>query len=154
MPLFPASHFWSLFLLSFNSLDEEETAEMRKRRMCRAGAGTEETYGHCDTPGFKLKDEPRVVPDPRGFYRVDLRRNNKRLLQSSRFLVSSNRANGDVSVMLYNNNPLKPRPNELRKVVGYIVEYASKSSETEKTTRDKMKMLILQEKETCSYLFH
>ena len=52
--------------------------------------------------------------------------------------------------MLYDSNPLRPLSDNLRRVVGYIVEYASKSTETEKTTRDKMKMLITQEKQNAS----
>ena len=52
--------------------------------------------------------------------------------------------------MLYNSDPLRPHPDEIRRVVGYIVEYASKSTETENSTRDKMKMLIMQEKENAS----
>ena len=39
---------------------------------------------------------------------------------------------------------------KLQRVVGYIVKYASKSTETEKTTRDKITMLIMQEKENNS----
>ena len=52
--------------------------------------------------------------------------------------------------MLYDGDPLRPHPDELRRVVGYIVENASKSTETEKSTRDKMRMLILQEKKNAS----
>ena len=52
--------------------------------------------------------------------------------------------------MLYDSNSQRPHLDELQRVVGYIVEYASKSTETEKTTRDKMKMLIMQEKENAS----
>ena len=52
--------------------------------------------------------------------------------------------------MLYDSDPLRPHPDDLQRVVGYIVEYASKSTETKKSTRDKMKMLIMQEKENAS----
>ena len=52
--------------------------------------------------------------------------------------------------MLYDSNPLRPHPDELQRVVGYIVEYASKSTKTERTTRDKINMLIMQEKENAS----
>ena len=95
------------------------------------GAGIEATYGHCDTDGFQERTDPEIVYDHRNFFRIDLPRNNKRLLKSSHFLISSNRASGDVSVMLYDSDPLRPHPDELRRVVGYIVEYASKSTETE-----------------------
>ena len=52
--------------------------------------------------------------------------------------------------MLYDSNPLRTHPDKLQRVVGYIVEYKSKSTETEKSTRDKIKMLIMQEKENAS----
>ena len=52
--------------------------------------------------------------------------------------------------MLYDSNLLKPHPDELQRVDGYIVKYASKSTETEKSTGDKMKMFIMQEKENTS----
>ena len=75
-------------------------------------------------------------------------RNHNRLVQSSTYLVQSNRANGDVSVLLYDQNPMMPRPDELRKVVGYIVDYASKANETEKQTKEAMKTLIMTEEST------
>ena len=62
------------------------------------------------------------------------------------FLVKSNRANGDVGFMIYDKNPMEPSSEEIRKVVGYIVDYASKANETEKQSRDSMKSLIMAEK--------
>ena len=52
--------------------------------------------------------------------------------------------------MLYDSNLLKPHPDELRRVVGYIVEYESKSTEIKKSARDKMKVLIIQGEENAS----
>ena len=125
---------------------KDENAESKKRRFCRAGAGIEEDFGHCNTPGFKLRKEPEAVYDPRNFWTIPLERNHKRLLQSSMFLIQSNRANGDVGFMIYDKNPMEPSSEEIRKVVGYIVDYASKANETEKQSRDSMKALIMAEK--------
>ena len=80
---------------------------------------------------------------------MHLPRNNKRLLPSSTFLVQSNRANGDVGFMFYTKNPMEPSPEETRKVVGYIVDYASKSNETETQAREGMKTLIMAEESTA-----
>ena len=55
-----------------------------------------------------------------------------------------------MSVLLYDIEPLRPHPDKLQRVVGYIVEYAFKSIETEKSTRDKMRMLIMKEKKNAS----
>ena len=45
---------------------------------------------------------------------------------------------------------MRPSTSEISKVVGYIVDYASKSTETEKQTKDKLKLLINEEKESAS----
>ena len=123
-----------------------EDAQSKKRRTCRAGAGIESEEGNCTTPGFKLREKPEAEYDPRNYWVLHLPRNNKRMLQSSKLLAQSNRANGDVGFMFYEKNPMEPSPEETRKVVGYIVDYASKSNETEKQTRDGMKTLIMAEK--------
>ena len=41
---------------------------------------------------------------------------------------------------------MQPSASEISKVVGYIVDYASKSTETEKQTKDTLKLLINEEK--------
>ena len=97
-----------------------------------------------------MRDTPKAVFDHRGYWKVELPRNNKRLIPTSEFLVRSNRANGDVGFMLYEKSPMKPSASEISKVVGYIVDYASKSTETEKQTKDKLKLLINEEKESAS----
>ena len=86
--------------------------------------------------------------DPRGYWKMHLPRNNNRMLQTSTFLVKSNRANGDVGFMFYTKNPMEPSSEETRKVVGYIVDCASKSTETENQTREGMKTLIMAEEKT------
>ena len=96
----------------FTSFDSkaDEDSESKRRRTCRAGAGIEATYVLCNTDGFQERDNAKIIFDHRNFFRIDLPRNNKRLLKSSRFLISSNRASGDVSVMLYDSDPLRSHP--------------------------------------------
>ena len=60
----------------FYSPVDEKDSEFRKRRNCRAGAGIENTYGDCNTPGFKLRETPKAVFDHRGYWKVELPRNN------------------------------------------------------------------------------
>ena len=45
----------------FDSSADEKDSEFRKRRNCRAGAGIENTYEDCNTPGFKLRETPKAV---------------------------------------------------------------------------------------------
>ena len=115
--------------------------------MCRAGAGIERTFGKCDTLGFQLVKTDVVGYDYRGYWKVDLERVDDRLMQSSLFLILSTRSNGDVSILLYEHSPLKPNPSELKRVVGYIIDYASKSNKTERDTRIKLKNLITEIKD-------
>ena len=93
-----------------------------------------------------MRDTPKAVFDHRGYWKVELPRNNKRLIPTSEFLVRSNRTNGDVGFMLYDKIPMKPSSSTISKVVEYIVEYASKSTETEKQTKDKVKCLSSKKK--------
>ena len=72
--------------------------------------------------------------DHRKFWKLHLKRNHKRLLQSSSRLVRSNRANGDVSLILMRKHQMYPDADELRQICGYIVDYATKCTETESDT--------------------
>ena len=88
--------------------------------------------------------------DHRKFWKLHLKRNHKRLLQSSKRLVRSNRANGDVSLILMRKNQMYPDADELRQICGYVVDYATKCTETESDTRKSLKQLIMTEKENIS----
>ena len=44
----------------FDSKADKNTAS-KKRQTCRAGAGIEATYGHCDTDGFQERTDPEIV---------------------------------------------------------------------------------------------
>ena len=52
--------------------------------------------------------------------------------------------------MLYDKSSMKPSASKTIKVMRYIVDYASKITETEKQTKDKLKLLINEEKECAS----
>ena len=88
--------------------------------------------------------------DGRGFWKLQMKRNHKRLLQSSDRLLRSNRANGDVSLILMRKSQMYPKADELRQICGYIVDYATKCTENESDTRKKLKELIMTEEENYS----
>ena len=46
-----------------NYPNQNESPESKRRRVCRCGAGVEAHPDKCDTPGFPLLNEPRVVKD-------------------------------------------------------------------------------------------
>ena len=109
---------------------KKESAESKKRRVCRCGAGVEENYMKCDTPGFIERKEATIVRDIRGFDRVDLPRNNRRITQSSSYLMRGWRGNCDVQLLIYKSPPDNIDPSDVSRVTNYIVSYACKGSES------------------------
>ena len=122
---------------------ESEDKVSRRRKVCRCGAGVEETPNMCDTPGFPLSTEPKLVRDLRGFDRLDLPRNHRRIVASSRWLLQGWRANCDIQVLLYECDPLYPYPDEIARVTNYIVAYTCKGNESTVEEMKQMKALIL-----------
>ena len=97
----------------------------------------------CDTPGFLLRSAPQLVCDLRGFDRLELPRNNNRIIATSKWLVQGWRANCDLQVLLYECDPLYPNSDEIARVTDYIVAYACKGTETLVEEMKQMKALIL-----------
>src|SRR5688572_18714577 len=97
----------------------------------------------CDTPGFPLRAEPTLVHDLRGFDRLELQRNNRWIVATSKWLIQGWRANCEIQVLLYNCNPLHPNPEEIARVTDYIVAYACKGNKTFVEEKNQMKALIL-----------
>ena len=135
--------FVSHYCLNCISSQDSEDKESRKRKVCRCGAGVEETPNMCDTPGFPLREEPMLVRDLQGFDRLELPRNNRRIVASSRWLLQGWRANCDIQVLLFECDPLHPNPDEIARVTDYIVAYACKGNETIVEEKNQMKALIL-----------
>ena len=113
----------------YNS-EKSENGESKRRKVCRSGAGVEETPNMCNTPGFPLRIELKLVRDLRGFDRLELPRNNRRIVTTSKPLVQSWRANCDIQILLYEGNPAHPIPEEIGRVTDYIVAYACKGNES------------------------
>jgi hypothetical protein len=120
--------------------------QVRIVRYCRANHGNEITKGKCDTPGMKLRHHTAMIHDPRGFWRIEIPRTHRRLIPTSKYMLCGHRANCDFAPILY-VNPMHPAIKEYRKTVGYIVDYACKSTDNEKMTVNKMRTLIKEEKD-------
>jgi hypothetical protein len=84
-----------------------------------------------------------LVCDLQGLDRLELPRNHRRNVASSRWLLQGWRANCDLQVLLYECDPLQPNPNEIARVTDYIVAYACKGNETIVEEKHQMKALIL-----------
>ena len=103
------SNFGFLFLFCSFSQDSEDK-ESRKRKVCRCGAGVEDMPNMCNTPGFPLRDEPKLVHNLRGFDRLELPQNHNRIVATSKWLVQGWRANCDIQILLFECDPIHPNP--------------------------------------------
>src|SRR5688572_25392544 len=101
--------------------EKSEDKELKKRKVCRCAAGVEETPNKCNTPGFPIRKEPTFVRDLRGFDRLELPWNDRRIVVSSGWLLQGWRANCDIQVLLYQCDPSEPNPEEIARVTDYIV---------------------------------
>ena len=76
-------------------------------------------------------------------------KHDKRLniVQSSLFLAHGWRANCDFQIIIYDSDPTCPDPDDIAKVIDYIVAYASKGNETRQKECEQLKSLILSAQE-------
>ena len=112
------------------------------RRECRVGAGTEQTPGVCDTPGFELIDEPTVATQ-RKAKKLLMPRNHPRVTQTSIDLIRSWRGNCDVQFLIYESPPGFIDVKEISRVTDYVVGYTCKGGTTLKEERETNKQLSL-----------
>jgi len=102
----------------------------------------EETAGMCDTPGFKLQEQPSIE-HVRKKQKLCMPRNNKRVVQSSGDMLRSWRGNCDIQILVYDSPPSRVDCREISKLVDYIVAYTTKGGTTLKEERDTNKQLVL-----------
>jgi len=129
-------------------LRQKRKSRKRKRgdqepRTCRSGAGMEKTAGMADTPGFELRGDPIIIADSRGYNRIELSRNNQRVVQSSMDMLQSWRGNCDFQILLYDCDPFNPDPSEIARVIDYVVAYACKGNCTLVEEKKQTKKLVL-----------
>ena len=126
----------------YNSQESEDRIS-KKRKVCRCGAGVEETVDKCNTPGFPLRDKFKLVRDLQAFDRLELPRNHRRIVATSQWLVQGWRANCDIQILLYEGDPSCPDPDEIARVTNYIVAYACKGNESLMEEMKQNKALIM-----------
>ena len=114
-----------------------------KKRFCRSGCGYENTPGLADTPGFAIQTEDSIMDDPRGFKKLCLKRNNKRLTQTSLYCLQAWRGNCDIQLLIYDTDPCNPDPAEIAKVTDYVVGYACKGNQTLTVEKSHVKSFTL-----------
>ena len=117
--------------------------DIRKRRLCKAGAGYKEHLGKCDTPGFPLLDEPVIKFDHRWIQKLFMPRNHRRVNQTLMDMLQSWRGNCDIQILVYNCDINNPDIGEIAKVTDYVVSYACKGNTTVKEERKQNKRIIM-----------
>ena len=99
------------------------------RRECKVGAGTEQTPGVCDTPGFELINEPTVATQ-RKAKKLLMPRNHPRVTQTSIDLIRSWRGNCDIQFLIYESPPGFIDVKEISRVTDYVAGYTCKGGTT------------------------
>jgi hypothetical protein len=111
-------------------------------RYCRAGCGNEVNKGECDTPGFELRSSSAVIREANGTYKLSMKRNSRRMVQSSTKLLRLWRANCDVQLIIYKSDPRNPDVFEVSKVTDYVVSYACKGNSSTEAEIDTLNALV------------
>ena len=96
------------------------TAKPDKRRYCRAGTGYEKTPNACDTPGFQLRSDHAITRDDRDFLKLEMKRNNLRMIQTPLNVLRGWRGNCDIKVLLYDCHDSEPTPEDIAEVTDLI----------------------------------
>ena len=91
----------------------------------------EKTPGHADTNGFECIREAKIVQDERGFAKLELPRNNKKLVQTSLYLSSGWRANVDFQILLISADDGSVNIKDIARLTDYIVSYMCKGNQTQ-----------------------
>ena len=113
-------------------------------RSCRMGFGAETEFGKGDTPGMPITTEPTIVKDKKGIshFRM-MRTKSTRVVQHSRTLLRSWRANCDIKLLLYYSDPNLPDIGEIEEVCRYVVAYTAKKHSTARSEKEAIQNLIM-----------
>lgn len=71
------------------------------------------------------------------------RTHSKRVVQHSRTLLRSWRANCDIKLLIYYSDPSCPDINEIEDVCRYVVAYTGKRHSTSQSEKDAIQNIIL-----------
>ena len=128
-------HFCNKFCLRDNKKNEPRT--------CRVGYGDESVYNSQETPGMDLLEKSAIVKDKKNIKQFRMTRtHSKRVVQNSKTLLKSWRANCDVKLLLYFSDPRFPDIGEIEDVCKYVVAYTGKRHQTTRQEKDAIQNLI------------
>ena len=128
-------HFCNKFCLRENKKNMPRT--------CRVGFGDETNYNGQDTPGMDRLQKSSIIKDKKGHKQFRMERTeSKRVVQHSKTLLKSWRANCDVKLLLYYSDPKFPDIGEIEDVCKYVVAYTGKRHQTSRQEKDAIQNLI------------
>ena len=135
------SNYLLYFTFPFNR-DSKLKKEDRCRE-CRNGCGIETTAGKGDTPGFHQYSFDTIEEDhARKIMFLRLKRDENKMKQTSISMLQSWRANCDVALIVYDNDPVKLNAGDIARISGYVVSYATKGNKSYQSERDSIAALI------------
>ena len=112
-------------------------------RECRNGCGVEVTAGKGDTPGFhQYKFDTIEEDNARKIMFLRLKRDENKMKQTSISMLQSWRANCDVAIIVYDNDPVQVNAGDIARISGYVVSYATKGNKSYQSERDSIAALI------------
>jgi hypothetical protein len=97
-------------------------------RTCRSCYGTESEFGKVDTPGMDLIQNAKIQIDRKVISHFRMRRTHLiHLFQHGKYLLKAWKANCDVKLLLFFNDPTCPDLCEIEDVCRYVVAYRQKT---------------------------
>lgn len=124
-----------------------------RKRICKSGAGQEETKGECDTPGFPLTIVAEVVREHGRHLKLRMERNHARINQTPMDMLLSWRGNCDIQVLVYESHPDRPDIKEISRVTDYVVAYQCKGNTTYQEEKETTKNIIMAAEEGIGGLY-
>ncbi len=113
-------------------------------RTCQVHFGTESAFGKMDTQGLPCMPRSRIITGKKGISHFWMTRTESvRVVQHSRILLRSWRANSDIKLSLYYSDPSCPDIGKIEDVCWYVVAYTGKRHNTTQPEKDSIQNIIL-----------
>jgi hypothetical protein len=113
-------------------------------RTCRVHFRTESAFGKMDTQGLPRMPRSRIITNKKGIFHFRMTRTESvRVVQHSRILSRSWRANSHIKPLLYYSDPSCPDIGKIEDVCQYVVAYTGKRHNTTQSKKDVIQNIML-----------
>jgi hypothetical protein len=129
-------HQWNNYCLQSNKTNAPRT--------CQAHFRTESAFGKMDTQGLPRMPRSRIITNKKGISHFQMTCTELvRVVQHSRILLRSWRANSDIKLLLYYSDPSCPDISEIEDVCRYVVAYTGRRHNTTQSENNAIQNIIL-----------